>query len=336
MIPPIPSNNTQNQRPKSSSTVRPSSASSTLAPPSDSSSTQAPPVRRFVPAHMKAPFLTQPEKKRRPTSSTRNSIQTNANQRTSATRRSISQQRRGQVASLSTQSIVKIFQPKQNESVSTIEAQTSNGKHQEDAMPDPTSGVVTVEEPVYVSNEIDEIEVPPVPQPIILNRALIKPLRRLWKQNQSLRLRLAQALEKQSSASPVFIDRLKEQVNLVKILSMIRNYFLQIHSAPVADAIRIPNVEVLLQLAIKLRAVVLYLLENCMFNPTNETIQSIVLVFFLLHIAAFDDFEGTLKRLNTLKCLVKQYHIFFTSNLHILVSVRRSFLSCLYLLLINT
>ncbi len=47
--------------------------------------------------------------------------------------------------------------------------------------------------------------------------------------------------------------------------------------------------------------------------------------FDLFFIAAFDDLDGALKRLNTLKYLVNQYHIFFNSNLHILVAVRYLF-----------
>jgi hypothetical protein len=48
-------------------------------------------------------------------------------------------------------------------------------------------------------------------------------------------------------------------------------------------------------------------------------------LFYLFFIATFDDLDGTLKRLNTLKYLVNQYHMFFTSNLHILVAVRYFF-----------
>ena len=201
MIPLVPTNNSQVQRPKSSSTARPSSANSTASPPPPPSSvtpsTQVQNVRRFVPAHVKAPFLTQPEKKRRPNSSTRNSNQTNP------TRRSISQQRRP-VSSLSTQSIVQLFQPttQTTENIPPVDTNTSNDQI-----------LVTTEEPVYVSNEIDEIEVPPVPQPIILNRALIKPLHRLWKQNQSLRSRLANELDKKPNTTPIFIERLKQQVD---------------------------------------------------------------------------------------------------------------------------
>ena len=36
------------------------------------------------------------------------------------------------------------------------------------------------------------------------------------------------------------------------------------------DEIHVPNIEVLLQLAIKLRAIVLYLLENCKFNQNQD------------------------------------------------------------------
>jgi len=35
------------------------------------------------------------------------------------------------------------------------------------------------------------------------------------------------------------------------------------------DEIRIPNIDVLLQLAVKLRAIILYLLENCMLNSNK-------------------------------------------------------------------
>lgn len=83
------------------------------------------------------------------------------------------------------------------------------------------------------------------------------------------------------------------------------------------DEIRIPNIDALLQLAVKLRAIILYLLENCMLNSKEQ-----IIYLLLLFIAAFDDFEGTLKRLHTLKCLVNQYQSLFTPNVNILVTVR--------------
>jgi hypothetical protein len=165
---------------------------------------------------MKAPFQTQPEKKRRPSSSNRNSIQTNANQRPSTARRPLSQQRR-QSSSSTAQSIVELppqttpipfIPPVQNETNSMIDNQNMNGSNH-------TSAITTVEEPIHVSNEIDDMDISPIPQPIILNRALIKPLRRLWKQNQNLRLRLIHELEKKSASSPLFINRLNEQVKSI-------------------------------------------------------------------------------------------------------------------------
>jgi hypothetical protein len=173
---------------------------------------------------MKAPFLTQPEKKRRSSSAVRNSTQTNSNQRTSATRRSTSQQRRPSSTS-TTQSIVELSQQTtqtpsipvaQNEKNSIIENKNLNGTNHETIVPDRTSVITTTEEPINVSNEIDEIDITSVPQPIILNRALVKPLRRLWKQNQNLRLRLERELDKKLTSSPLFIDRLNEQVKLFK------------------------------------------------------------------------------------------------------------------------
>lgn len=220
----IQSNTTHNSRPKTSSSVRPSSASSTIPPSSDSSSSQPQSVRRYVPAHMKAPFQTQPEKKRRPSSAVRNSTQTNSNQRTSTTRRSISQQRR-QSSSSTTQSIVELSQQTtqipsvslvQNEKISMIDNQNINGINHETIIPNQTSVITTAEEPINVSNEIDEIGILPVPKPIILNRGLVKPLRRLWKQNQNLRLRLERELDKKVKSSPLFINRLNEQVKSFK------------------------------------------------------------------------------------------------------------------------
>ncbi|CAF3494450.1 unnamed protein product [Rotaria sp. Silwood1] len=295
----VQSNTVQNNRSKtsssSSSSMRPSSANSTIAPSSDSSLSQQQqqqPVRRYVPAHMKAPFLTQPEKKRRSSSSTRTSIQTNSSKKSGTTPRPISQQRR-QSSSSTTQSIVEILQktasipsilPVQNEKSSIINNQNNNDLNDETIIPEQTSNMITTEEPKNISNEISEIDVLPVSEPIILNRTLIKPLRRLWKQNQNLRLRLEIEFNKRStlSSSPVFIDRLNEKI----------------HSPTVTDEIHIPNIEVLLQLAIKLRTIVLYLLEH----------------------STFDDLDGAMKRLNTLKYLVNQYHIFFTSNINILVA----------------
>jgi hypothetical protein len=220
----IQSNTTHNSRPKTSSSVRPSSASSTIPPSPDSSSSQPQSVRRYVPAHMKAPFQTQPEKKRRPSSAVRNSTQTNSNQRTSTTRRSISQQRR-QSSSSTTQSILELSQQTtqipsvslvQNEKISMIDNQNINGINHETIIPNQISVITTAEEPINVSNEIDEIGISPVPQPIILNRGLVKPLRRLWKQNQNLRLRLERELDKKVKSSPLFIDRLNEQVKSFK------------------------------------------------------------------------------------------------------------------------
>jgi hypothetical protein len=175
---------------------------------------------------MKAPFQTQPEKKRRPSSSNRNSIQTNANQRPSTARRSLSQQRR-QSSSSAAQSIVELpaqaipipsILSVQNETNSMIDNESTNGI-------DHTSAITTVEDPIHGSNEIDDMEISPIPQPIILNRALIKPLRRLWKQNQNLRLRLARELEKKSSSSPSFINRLNEQVKSIVSVPLKYHYY---------------------------------------------------------------------------------------------------------------
>ncbi|CAF2647602.1 unnamed protein product [Rotaria sp. Silwood2] len=292
------SNTVQNNRSKTPSSVRPSSTSSTIAPPSDSflsqqqqQQQQQQPIRRFVPAHMKAPFLTQPEKKRRPSSSIRTSTQTNSSKKTSTTPRSISQQRR-QSSSSTTQSIIELSQhiipissilPVENEKNSIIDNQSNNDMNDETIVPEQTSVTITTEKPKNIPNETSEIDTLSIPQPIILNRTLIKPLRRLWKQNKNLRLRLETELNKRStSSSPVFIDRLNEKI----------------HSSTITDEIHLPNIEVLLQLAVKLRTIILYLLEN----------------------STFDDLEGAMKRLNTLKYLVNQYHLFFTSKINILVA----------------
>ncbi|CAF4727716.1 unnamed protein product, partial [Rotaria socialis] len=74
---------------------------------------------------------------------------------------------------------------------------------------------------------------------------------RLWKQNQNLRTKLEFELNKKSpslssSSSPAFIDRLNEKI----------------HSSSTKDAIIVPNIEVLLQLATKIRIIVLYLLDK--------------------------------------------------------------------------
>jgi hypothetical protein len=170
---------------------------------------------------MKAPFLTQPEKKRRPTSATRNNAPTNSNQRTSMTRRSVSQQRR-QSSSSTTQSINELSQQTlpgpsvSNEQNSIIDNQNTNGIRHDNILPDHTSAITTIEEPINIPNETVETDLSPVPEPIILNRALIIPLRRLWKQNRTLRLRLKREREKKSISSPLFIDRLNEQVKSFK------------------------------------------------------------------------------------------------------------------------
>ena len=67
------------------------------------------------------------------------------------------------------------------------------------------------------SPEMDGTAIPP--EPIILNRALVKPLRRVWKQNQNLRLRLQRELEKKPLPSPAFINRLNEQVETFRVPS---------------------------------------------------------------------------------------------------------------------
>lgn len=235
MITPVstsaPSTNSQTNRPKAASSVRPSSARSTMTPPSDStppqSQPQPQPVRRYIPAHMKAPFQTQPEKKRRPSSAIRNNSQTtsNSNQRTSATRRSVSQQRRLSSSSTSTQPIIELSQQNtltpsipliQNENSPIVDHQNMNDINHEAIVPDHTTAIITTEEHTNISNEIDDINIPAVPQPIILNRTLVKPLRRLWKQNQNLRLQLEHELNKKVRSSPTFINRLNEQVKLFK------------------------------------------------------------------------------------------------------------------------
>lgn len=210
----------QNNRLKNSSSVtRPSSASSTNLSSTSTTPAQPQSVRRYLPAHMKAPFQTQPEKKRRPSSITRNSVQINANQRPNSARRSVSQQRRQSTTAPTTQT--PHIPSVQNEIVSLTHNGDANGINQEDT----TSAVATTEVPIDVSNDIDEVEISSVPQPIILNRALIKPLRRLWKQNQTLRLRLKRAVEKKSISIPSFIDRLNEQVRFIRFLFEIGCFF---------------------------------------------------------------------------------------------------------------
>ncbi len=94
--------------------------------------------------------------------------------------------------------------------------QNLDGMKHETIVPDHTIAIAITEEPINISHEIDERAISPVPQQIILNRALIKPLRRLWKQNQNLRLRLARERDKKSTSSPLFIDRLNEQVKSIR------------------------------------------------------------------------------------------------------------------------
>ncbi len=216
----VQSNTTHNNRSKTSSSVRPSSASSTI-PSLPNPSLPQQPVRRYIPAHMNAPFLTQPEKNRRPSSSIRNGAQTNSNQRPSTTRRSLSQQRR-QSSSSTTQSALGLSQQTkqlpsislvENDKSSIIDNQNNHGITQEAIVPDSIPVIITREEPINVPSETVEMDISPIPQPIVLNRTLIKPLRRLWKQNQNLRLRLKRELDKKSASSPLFIDRLHEQVN---------------------------------------------------------------------------------------------------------------------------
>ncbi len=97
-----------------------------------------------------------------------------------------------------------------------IDNQNLNDMNHETIVGDHTSVITTTEEPINVNNEIVDIDTSPLPQSIILNRGLIKPLRRLWKQNQNLRLRLERELDKKSSSLPLFIDRLNEQVKSFK------------------------------------------------------------------------------------------------------------------------
>ena len=218
---------------------------------------------------MKAPFQTQPEKKRRPSSTTRNSTQMNSNQRPSTARRSLSQQRR-QSSSSATQSIVE--QPPQTTPIlSTLLVHNESNSMIDNHEPT-VSDQITAEEPINSTNENNEMAISPIPQQIILNRALIKPLRRLWKQNQNLRLKLIREIGKKSTSSPLFIDRLNEQVKSVESIYFPQNiivYLRFIHQLWQMIFVY-PNIEVLLQLAIKLRAIVLYLLENCQLNEIKN------------------------------------------------------------------
>jgi hypothetical protein len=209
---------THNNRPKSSSSARPSSAVSTVPSSSDSSLSHQQPSqsgRRYVPAHMKAPFLTQPEKKRRPSSAIRTSTQTNPNQGSSTARRPLSQQRR-QSSSSTSQSIIEVpHQTQEIHSISLIQNE-NNSIVDETATPNHAYVITTTEELIHVPNGTLEIETSVVPQQIILNRALIKPLRRLWKQNVNLRIRLKREFNKKSTSSPPFISRLNEQVTFFR------------------------------------------------------------------------------------------------------------------------
>lgn len=218
---------TQTNRSKTSSSVRPSSASSAVPPVSDSSLPQkqpSQPVRRYMPAHMKAPFLTQPEKKRRSNSSVRTSSQANINQKPNMTIRSSTQQRRQSSSSIS-QSVAELPQKVtsvssnstsvKNEQYSTVDFQISNDMNDAIINSEQPSLQTATEEPTHITDETKEPDELFVPQPIILNRALVKPLRRLSKQNQNLRLRLELELNKKTTASPPsFISRLNEQVAL--------------------------------------------------------------------------------------------------------------------------
>ncbi|CAF0934477.1 unnamed protein product [Adineta ricciae] len=289
IVPPIlPPTQSNSSRPKTAiSSTRPPSARSTTSNPSEPQQSTQPPVRRYVPAHIKAPFLTQPERKRRPGSTVRNSSQTNPNQRTSATQRSASQQRQLSSTSVPQQVTQTLAIP----SAQPVETNSINGNPHVDAtsqeivLPNLTSVHTTFQEPVDNSQETIDINISPVPDSIILNRTLVKPLRRLWKQNQTLRVRLKRDLEKKSIRKPSFIDRLDEQI----------------HSSITIDQMHVPNIEVLLQLAAKLRAIILHLLET----------------------SKFDDLGSTLKRLNTLKHLANQYRYLFIGNSNILVSIQR-------------
>ncbi|CAF1614966.1 unnamed protein product [Adineta ricciae] len=286
IIPPIlPPTQSNSSRPKTAiSSTRPPSARSTTSNPSVPQQSTQPPVRRYVPAHVKAPFLTQPEKKRRPGSTVRNSSQTNPNQRMSATQRSTSQQRQLSSTSISQQ----VTQTPAIPSTQQVETNSINDNphvdttNQDIFLPHLISVHTACQEPIDNSQDTIDVNISPVPEPIILNRTLVKPLQRLWKQNQTLRVRLKHDLEKKSICKPSFIDRLDEQI----------------HSPISVDQIHVPNIEVLLQLAVKLRAIILHLLET----------------------SKFDDLGGTLKRLNTLKHLANQYRYLFITNSNILVS----------------
>ena len=162
-----------------------------------------------MPAHMKAPFLTQPEKKRRPGSSVRSSVQTNSNPKTS---RSLSQQRQqSQSSSSINQSTAEL--PPQSTRPAAVLAVTALQQAPDPTAEDETNHVIPDETSNHPSSESPEMDPSAIPlEPIILNRALIKPLRRVWKQNQNLRLRLQRELDKKPLPSPHFINRLNEQV----------------------------------------------------------------------------------------------------------------------------
>jgi hypothetical protein len=64
-----------------------------------------------------------------------------------------------------------------------------------------------------MDNTDNELEQMSMSQPIVIDQTLIRPLRRLSKQNENLRLRLKEVLDKKPLSSPKFIDHLNKQVN---------------------------------------------------------------------------------------------------------------------------
>ena len=221
-------------------------------------------ARRFVPAHLKAPFQTQPERKRRPSASIRSVTRTNSvPSMSTGLRRSLSQQ------------------PSKKPETPVLQTETTpviddhriiTGPDEDTVVPDQMEPVTYSKPSTSSPNGASEVALPVVTPPVVLNSGIVKSLRRLLKHNQSLRARLEQELAKKAMPTPAFIERLNEQVrDLVSYLSSPSDKFVsrQIRSSTMSDTVYVPSMDALLQLAVKLRAITLHLLESC--SPMTQT-----------------------------------------------------------------
>ncbi|CAF0846773.1 unnamed protein product, partial [Didymodactylos carnosus] len=251
-------------------------------------------IRKYTPAHMKAPFRTVPENKRR-------NSRTHTPTLTSERRRSLSQQRRQQLPASSTitlsrsntsQSINRestaikdnhgllkeTYQaPVQNSNCAPLQSFPSN-----DLLTIPVETKQNFYQDVpSIDEKLDDTDATNLSE---LNCSLIKPLRKLWKQNQIYRSKLKQEHERSlKKEPPQFLKRVQNQI----------------YKSNNIDSLRAPDIQSLICLAVKLRLILQYLLQSCKSD---------------------DNLLNGIKCLMTLKYYMEYYRSYFKYDVNILIS----------------